>query len=265
MASFADQVAASRAAGLAVAALEQEGRRLIDQAFQDWDAGLYDAQTIRHRIERVVRESYRTAAALGPSVAVRAADLPDWVPAVPFNPDYLKSLLVDVRRNLRAYKSGDSAAKRRAIMNIQHGAGVGASRGYTDASISAFTELEDFGYVVEKTWANNVSDGHTPCDECIRLHGMTVPVSEPFPVPTLSKTKVYKDLMGPPRHPRCQCYLITVVRSLENALEELDLQDPSESPNSMNTNDVKKIPRAIFLSIVAALSTIKNKFRRKKS
>lgn len=263
MASYADQIQAATAANLAVQALSEHARDLIAEAFRDYDAKKLDAQTIRHRIEAVVRNAYRTAASLAPAVAQKASDVPEWVPAVPFNNEYLQSLLIDVRRNLREYKAGDDTVKRRTLMNIQHSAGVATDRGYTDSVIAAYTELEDFGYEVEKMWLNSFRNGNVPCKHCRELHGKRVGLKDEFAAPTLT-VKVYKNLQGPPRHPRCHCYLVILVRSLENALEPVVIDNPVPPPQEMSTKDVKSIPARIFKAVVTALAVISKKFRRKK-
>lgn len=263
MASYAEQLQTAKAAHYAVEALDDQARNLIAQAFTDWDNGLYDAQTIRHRIEAVVRAAYRQAASLGPGVAARASDIPDWTPAVPFNNEYLQSLLKDVRRNLREFKAakGEDAdkIKRKAILNVQHSAGVGAERGYTDAVLSAYQELADFGYIVEKYWLNNFDNGNVPCPFCRALHGKKAKLGEAFKTPQ----KVYLNLQGPPLHPRCHCYLAVIVRSLENALEQVDIEEPTLAPDTMTTAQIKKIPLAIFKAVVAALGSIRKKFGKK--
>lgn len=256
MASFYDQMLAAKHAHSAVAALEAQVRQQVAQAFDDWDKGLYDAQTIRHRLEAIVRSAYRSSVAIGQAHAAQQSELPDWKPSERvFLTDYLKQLLEDVRGNLRDYKasSQDEMARRKAVLRIQHSAGVGAERGYTDAVVAAYRELEGYGFVARKIWLN--SQTSIPCAECLALHGTQVDVDEDFPVHT-SKSRVYINLQGPPRHPNCRCYVCIVLITLDNAAESLDIEKPQISPTEMSSEQVRSLPVRIFQAIVKVLRKI---------
>lgn len=95
-----------------------------------------NAQTVRYRLEAIVRAAYRTSAAVAAEHTARQSEIPGWYPQGQiFNTQYLKDLISDIRRNLRDYKSSDKEdkARRKALLRMQHSAGVGAQRGYTDA------------------------------------------------------------------------------------------------------------------------------------
>lgn len=263
MASFSDQLAAAKAAHQAVAALESVARREITTAFSEWQSGELDAQTVRHRLEAIVRKSYRSAAAIGSTLASNQSGLPGWHPqGEVFRTDYLDALLKDIRKNLREYKKSDQgeAALRRATSRMQHSAGVAAERGYTDSIIGSYKELADFGYDLRKIWLANFVDNQ-PCPECTRLHGQEVELEAEFEIPTLTKTKIYHNLQGPPRHPRCQCYIVVLVVTLENVLEHLDLDKPTPAPQMMDSHDVKSLPAAVFKAVVKTLQTLIRKLR----
>ncbi len=256
MASFGDQLRAAQQAHLAASALEAVVRQEISTVFDDWDRGLYDAQSVRWKLESIIRNAYRSSASVASAHSSRSSGIPDWVPAEVFNSDYLQNLISDVRRNLREYKASDrgEVARRRAILRMQHSAGVAAQRGYTDEMIAAYSELEDFGFRLRKVWLANFR-GNSPCEHCRALHGTEASLHDEFPT-LKNDLKVYGDLLGPPRHPRCRCYLAILVVSLENALETLDIEDPTPAPQTMDTDDVKRMPRGVFAAVIAALRKI---------
>lgn len=262
MPSFGEQIKLASAARLAASALEDLSRNQIVQAFEDWESGVLDAQTVRYRLENVIRSAYRTSAGVAYEASQRNAELPGWEPAVTFNNDYLQELLKDVRRNLREYKKSDQdeKARRRAVLRVQHSAGIASQRGYTDQTIAAYTELEDFGFQLRKIWLANFVD-NVPCVTCRKLHGEEVGLHEAFPVEA-GEPGVYKDLLGPPRHPQCKCKLVTLIVTLENAFETLNVDKPSDPPQTMTTDQVKKIPNGIFKAVTSVLRAIMSLFRR---
>jgi hypothetical protein len=266
MSSFAAQLKAAKQAHDATSSLEDAVRKQISNAFDDWDAGKLSATSVRHKLENIVRTAYRTSASVAAAHAVKESGLPDWVPSERvFLTPYLSNLLEDVRRNLKDFKKSDQGdvERRRVIQRIQHSAGVAAQRGYTDALITSYGELETMGYSVRKVWVANFN-GTLPCDHCRGLHGTEIPLHDNFPVPTQTKLKVYRDLQGPPRHPRCRCYLAILIINLQNAFDDLDLDAPEEDgPTSMTTDDVKKMPAKLFASVVKVLKKIISLFRGK--
>lgn len=256
MASYYDQMLAAKQAHRVVSQLESQVREQVAQAFDDWDRGVLDAQTIRHRLEAIVRSAYRSSVAIGQKLAIDQSELPDWKPSERvFLTEYLKQLLSDVRRNLRDYKVSDrgEVARRRAVLRIQHSAGVGAERGYTDAVVAAYKELDGYGYVVRKIWLN--SEDSLPCAECLALHGTQVGVDEDFPVVT-EKAHVYINLQGPPRHPNCRCRVCVIITTLDNATEDLDIEKPQQAPTQMSSEQVRGLPTRIFQAIVKVLRKI---------
>lgn len=260
MAGFREQLQAAARAHAAASALESVSRQQIAQTFDGWDAGEFDARTVRYRLEAIVRQAYRSSAAVAAQHAARESGLPGWSPVEVFNTDYLQALLEDVRRNLREYKASDRGelARRRAVLRMQHSAGVAAQRGYTDQMIESYTELQDFGYRLRKVWLANVVN-NTPCEYCRALHGTEVDLRAEFP--SNARLKVYGDLLGPPRHPRCRCYLAILIVSLENALEALDIDNPGPAPQWMSTDEVKRMPSKVFRAAVQTLRRVVSFFR----
>jgi hypothetical protein len=257
VASFGEQIEASRQSHLAVRALEESVRLQVEAAFLDWENGDETNQSIRWRLERIVRDAYRSAAAVGVAHTSAQSGIPGWRPVGVFNTDYLQGLLADVRRNLRDYKksSRDAVARRRAVSRIEHSAGVGATRGYTDATLETNRELRDFGYMVRKLWLANFVN-NVPCEFCQALHGEEVGLDEDFPTDS-NLLKVYGDLKGPPRHPRCKCRLVILHVRLENLFERLNVEDPRDgTTNTMSTSEIQALPKGVFGTITRGLRKV---------
>ena len=65
MPSFWRQLEASRETNRAVRALESAVRARIELIFAAWAAGEYTAQSVRWALEAVIRNAYRSSAAVG--------------------------------------------------------------------------------------------------------------------------------------------------------------------------------------------------------
>jgi len=260
VASFSEQMKVHAASRQATSALEAVSRAAIVQAIVEWDDGVLDARSVRWRLEAIVRDAYRSSASVARSVSQQSSGLDTWRSGEVFNTEYLQSLLADVRRNLRDYKSG-ILTREGAVLRLQHSAGVAAQRGYTDQILSSYTELEDFGLVVRKYWVANFVN-NDPCPACRRLHGTAKDLHEDFKAES-GEPGVYIDLAGPPRHPRCQCRLYIFTVTLENAFETPDFEQPQDAPSMMSTADVQRLPEKIFKAVVASFRAI-SKFLRSK-
>ncbi len=268
MASYGDQIAAARTAHLAASSIEDQARINIQAAFDAWDGGLEDARTVRHRLERIIRQAYRASATLAAQFTSTQSGLPEWKPSgTVFTSEYLSSLIKDVQRNLREFKASprDDPDYRRHILRLQHAAGVAAQRGYTDALIESYAELEAMGYTLQKVWLANFVNNN-PCETCRALHGTSVGLRDEFKVKASDSAKVYLNLQGPPRHPRCRCYLCIIVTDLTNVGEELDVDDPTPAAPfpHMTTDDVKKMPKKLFAALVASFRAVKKFFSKGK-
>lgn len=264
MSSFADQIIAAKAAHSVVEALEQTARAQIFQVFTDWDAGKLTDDAALTKLQATVTASYNAASSIGLTVVANQAGLGTWTPQSPTNKDYLDALLADVRKNFTVYQESEKtdADRRNAVLRIQHSAGVGAEQGYTDAVQSGYSELDDFGYDLRKVWMANFVD-NIPCPYCVKLHGTEVKIHQQFKHP--ASKKVYQSLYGPPLHPRCQCFLVVLIVSLDNADEELNVDAPSgHTPSTMTTDDVKSLPKKIFDALRRVLKAIAKAFKGKK-
>jgi hypothetical protein len=265
MSGFAEQIEAARVAHNAATAIEASARKQMADAFEQWDAGNLSAQSVRHRLEAIVRAAYRGTAAVAIQHTSQQSGLPNWKPKGVFTSNYLTSLIADIRRNLRDYKVSpkEEADRRRAILRMQLSGAVAAQRGYTDALIESYAELEALGYQLRKVWMANFVN-NTPCAICTGLHGTSVGLREEFKVRPSDTSKVYINLQGPPRHPNCRCYLVILVVDLTNALDEIDVDQPEPGQTTMTTEQVKSIPKRIFDAIVKSLRLIKKVFKRGK-
>lgn len=252
MTSFKEQMRLHQASREATAALESAARFSIERIFSQWEYGEFDGRSVRWELERVIRDAYRSSAEVARSVASQSSGIPDWKPAEVFNTDYLQSLLQDVRRNLRDYKSG-KITERSAIFRIQHSSGVAAQRGYTDQIVASYTELEDFGLELRKYWVANFED-NVPCPSCVALHGTAVALHESFH--DSSGPGIYRDLIGPPRHPNCKCRLYIFTITLDNAFTSPNFEKPQEAPQMMTTRDVKNMSLSMFGAVRASLTAI---------
>lgn len=265
MTTFKEQLETAKAAHLGVSALEDVARERIQALVFEWEAGLISNASIRHALEGLVRQSYRASATMAAAQAKNNAGLDNWNPKKLQHSTYLHALLADVRRNLRDYKASDKSdvAKRRLVSRIQHSAGVAAQRGYTDSIISSYSELEDMGYDLSKVWLANFIN-NVPCPHCTKLHGTVVGLHDTFPVPTKSSA-VYIDLQGPPRHPRCRCYIAVLIHALDNVNEEINIDNPNDTLNVMDTNQIKKLSLGTFTSMVLVLKKTISSYRKKKN
>lgn len=265
MASFSDQFTAAQRSNLAVRALESAARIRISEIFAAWERGDLTDQSVRWELERVVRSAYRSSAAMGLSTIAAQAGIPRWKPwrlrTESLRSSYLDGLLEDVRRNLRTYKASarESEDRTRAISRIEHSAGVSSARGYTDASIQAARELsEDYGFIVRKVWTANFVN-HVPCPLCADLHGTEVGLGEGFPGD--NRLSVYGNLLGPPRHPRCMCWVVILVVDLSNYSEEPSGESTAPGSDTMSSDDVKQMDDSTFGKIVRWLRTLVRRLR----
>lgn len=261
MTSFQEQMALHEASRRATAALEDSSRTAIGHIFDRWDDGDYTPTTVRYHLEAVIRRAYRASAAVARSVAQESSAIPGWQSHDVFNTDYLQSLVSDVRRSLREYKNG-VLTRSQAIYRMEHSAGVASQRGYTDQMIASYTELEDFGFQLDKYWVANFVN-NTPCPACVRLHGTRVGLHENFRIID-GESGVYRDLIGPPRHPRCKCRLFIFVVTLENAFLSPNFEYPQASPNMITTRQVKALPKSVFDAVRATLLSVIRFFRRRR-
>ena len=134
-------------------------------------------------------------------------------------------------------------------------AGISAAthRGYTEGQLSTITDTS-----MLKMWVANFAQPpeRGPCLTCIALHGMTIPVTEQFPAEVTYAAKplgVYRDLLGPPRHPNCRCKLVFFAAGQEHEpvskkMNEyaMDVVTSTMATTGFTAKQVRALPEPLF-------------------
>lgn len=85
-----------------------------------------------------------------------------------------------------------------------------ARRAHAEAEQLVYEAARDAsGRMLELVWASRLDDSVCPC--CAALHGTRVKFGEEFPHDSSfygTCPKVFGNLKGPPRHPRCRCVIL---------------------------------------------------------
>lgn len=262
MARYTEQIERTRAAHMAARAISDAATVRLTDSWNDFEAGIIDIDDWALEARKTVRFSYRESAKIARILSREMAELPGWEPE-PYlkNSDYLRSLLLDVERNVRTFKESDQSdkAKRNLKLRVELSSVTAAERGFTDSQLKHYGELVDMGYRVSKMWLANFVN-NDPCVSCRALHNIRVPFQQEFPVPTLMRTAIYRDLQGPPLHVRCKCVMVVLITRAENLLERIPTETITPS-NTMTTEMVKRLPKRIFNSIVNVLKMITGRRR----
>lgn len=257
MARYTKQIEATRAAHMASRALSDAALVSLDEAWDSYVDGDTDINVYAIEARKIVRFSYREAAAVARSLAIQQSEIPDWEPTGELvDTPYLRSLVADVDRNIAEYRESeqDEKARRRLKLKVGLSAITAAERGFTDAQLEHYGELEAMGSRVTKLWLANFLNNE-PCVDCVHLNGTEVEFDEEFPVPTLKRTAVYRDLQGPPLHVRCKCVMVVLITRADNLFDRVPTVNIT-LPATMSTETVKRLPRRIFESIVKLLRAI---------
>lgn len=195
------------------------------------------------------------------------AHLPGWEPEYPDVSVLQRSILSDVRRNFRDYWFGPRLEEHRKKANLLLDLSLTTllRQAYSDALLSAYSELEDRGYEVLKQWNANFVN-NTPCDSCVKLHGQRLPLDKEFPFDGKHKHPVYGVLLGPPRHPRCKCYLSIIIVDPDVLIENEDYDevvgdDIPRPSQSWSTEKIQSLPIRVFKKIMQGLRKF---FKRRK-
>lgn len=119
--------------------------------------------------------------------------------------DTLRPAVVD-----QALKQAAARLEQRALA----AAGTAVNQGSSDAQQAIWAALQNrTGRTLAKRWMVTASD---PCDMCAALNGTVVAVAAEFSREAGDDSKqwrpVWRNLLGPPRHPNCRCQL-ELVRS----------------------------------------------------
>lgn len=105
----------------------------------------------------------------------------------------------------------------RIANRVQAGGVVASSRGFTERQMQAYERLAARDPSVRKVWVANFV-ANEPCDMCRALHGTELLMGQSFnPHASFGRapTRIYRDLMGPPRHPNCRCRLVILRHGVE--------------------------------------------------
>lgn len=257
MARYTKQIEATRAAHMASRALSDAALVNLDKAWDAYTSGEITINAYAVEARKIVRFSYREAAAVARSLTMQQSEIMDWEPTGELkDTPYLKALLADVDRNLNEYRDGpqDEKDRRKFKLKVGLSAITAAERGFTDSQLVYYGELRDMGHRVSKLWLANFLNNE-PCIDCVHLNGTEVDFDDEFPVPTLMRTAVYRDLQGPPLHVRCKCVMVVLVTRADNLFDRIPTSNIA-IPATMSTETVKRLPRRIFDSIVKLLRAI---------
>lgn len=263
MATFRSQFAAASKTNQAVRVLEASARAQASSIAMLASVRSPNRVRIENDLIGVVTDVYRASAAMAVAHLSAQISVPRWKPrtvnAETLTTDYLSGLVSDIRKNLKSFWLGDLPDVDSLRSRVEHSAGVAAARGYTDALILASTELsKEHGFILRKVWRANWVD-HTPCPLCAELDGTSVAMAASYE--SSSTLAIYGDLVGPPRHPRCMCWLVILVEGLENYNDKDDETGPEQEPTSVTTEDVQKMPAGFYNRIVRWLRTLKRRLR----
>lgn len=171
------------------------------------------------------------------------ADIP-----VPTFKRFQDSILADVRRNYKDYWYSARTPADRARLELRLSLSVStlARQAYTDQMLAAYRTRPG---KVMKQWRASFT-GNTPCPVCLELHGTSVPIDEEFYFSGSKRHPVYDDLLGPPRHPRCKCYLVFYTDTPPDEVKT------SEAPRVWDTDFVKSLPKKRFRAILNKLKKL---------
>lgn len=257
MAKYDKQIRDTQAAHMASRALADAAKVKIADLWSRVTSGKITVDQFAVDAKQLVRFSYKESWAVARLLVIDQADMGGWDPSKAVgDTDYLKDLLLDVDRNVAEFKASDHSEKaaRRLTFRIELSAITAAERGFTDSQLAYYGDLRDMGFRVTKLWLANFVNNE-PCVDCITLSGTSVPFDQEFPIPTLMRTAVYRDLQGPPLHVRCKCVMVVLITRADNILDRF----PSKKmtiPTTMSTDTVKSLPARIFDSILKVLRLI---------
>lgn len=132
--------------------------------------------------------------------------------------NYLDSIVADVMRNtvtaparLQQVVSMDlkqtESAMRKVAVDLARRSGLGVRVAEVRASAERdLVSLVEAGHA-HKRWVAHLDEN--TCSHCASLHNMVIPALDSFPADAGERyLRVYQDLLGPPRHPRCRCRLV---------------------------------------------------------
>lgn len=174
----------------------------------------------------------------------------------PLSDATLSQILTDASENVPLAKdkltvaivSGDAAAPQKVGKDLITRAALGVSTasqfGYNESKEAAYASHTGLG----KTWVAHFSP--TTCKYCRWLHGQTVPIGEPFPLPPGGPVPYTGLLMGPQYHPNCRCSLLPHLegKTQPEKLQAGALVDGADKdtppPPEISSDALKAIPQS---------------------
>jgi hypothetical protein len=157
-------------------------------------------------------------------------------------------------------------AVRRLGVRVTAAAVVAVHRGFTDAHLAAYTAYAEAHphFTLSKTWRATSAD---PCPSCAALHGVTLPLDQEFDHtattdPHFTPPKVYRDLLGPPRHVRCRCRLDINLSGASEKLRQTVGKAAPATNTYLGASEIRLMPSASYRALVAFLSAALRTARR---
>lgn len=257
MTSFSEVLGLAKTANDALNAVEDAADAHLQSAFVKFQNGYITLAELRLDMLNSTQAGYITAGTIANNHMTKIADdasLPAIdTPLVKTSPA-LASVLDDISRNMGVfeYSERDATALRRlrfrTSLSVQHA----VRRGFTENQLATGKALSDAGASVHKMWLANFLN-NSPCPTCRALHGTELDLSDEFDHGDAKAPKTYLDLLGPPRHPHCHCYLLVYVVTLDT-VSQAPAAPILEEQKYMHSHDIRKLPRSVY---IAALTTLR--------
>ncbi len=148
-----------------------------------------------------------------------------------------------------------SRVTRRLGVRARSAATVAVHRGFTDAQAAIYRAyLADHPSAqLRKTW---VVTSTNPCSACAALDGTTVDIDAEFDREATTDPKrkppaVYRDLLGPPRHPNCRCRIDYTPAAGTVIARTVTAAAPVGRVTQLSAASVRQMPSARFTAITA--------------
>jgi hypothetical protein len=158
-------------------------------------------------------------------------------------------------RILATHAAIDRAIRRLGV-RVVAGAVVAVHRGYTDTQNTIYRTYNDAHPSVKLNKQWRTTSTH-PCPACKALDGATVAIDAEFDRtattdPDHRPPPVFRNLLGPPRHPNCRCRLIYVATPATQALRT-QVTAPSRAPlpTRLTAAQVRQMPRTRYNALIA--------------
>ncbi len=158
-------------------------------------------------------------------------------------------------RILAVYEAVNRALRRLSV-RVNAATTVAVNRGFTEAQHNIYTAYQQAhpSIRVTKRWQTTSDD---PCPACKALNGTVLPLDAEFD-PTASTAsnwrppKVYRDLLGPPRHPNCRCRLVYEPTDASTAVRaQTSRTHTPTTVTRLSAAEIRQMPTGRFRALVA--------------